>query len=138
MEDKPKLKIQKTFNIVSIALKLAQINGYDAEGRIKDENGNIANLLEYSMKEWQIINWRRCIYLLKKANVPIDLIVNENIKDKLKSRNQPIINTYQEPEVFEKTQIYEPPERVVERPKKRKLIEDIPNNSKIPRWEYPD
>ena len=114
---KPKIntfkeKVQlKMFNLLRVMAKLANINGYDEEGRIKDNTGHvveksdIAILLLNAMSPGKlVIGENDFIYLLKKANVNPDLILNENVKFKLQnmtitriSNNDEVVK---EPELF--------------------------------------
>jgi len=127
IKDKYKLKIT---NILKIMSKLAAINAYDAEGNIRDENGNfiqntdIAALLLHVMSPGKILHGEdKFIELLKEAKITHHLIFNESIKKKLEfnySQNffhhetEPIIIAETPPEIK-----YEP---VISRaPLKRKI-----------------
>ena len=145
-EKKPSDKLSK---VVTIALKLAKINAFDHDGRIRDRDGKlIANsdmsiLLQHAMKNGKVlIGEDEFIHLLYQAQVPSELIFNNNIKSKLESliktqqirrEIQPVVyDRVQEP-VEEPVREAPPPRRSV----KRKAIEE-PISSKLPRWEIPD
>jgi hypothetical protein len=82
-------------NLLPIMSRLASINGYDDEGRIKDGNGDFMNktdiavLLLNAMSPGKIIiGEQEFITLLKTANVNPDLILNENVRSKLLNSSQ--------------------------------------------------
>lgn len=77
-------------NLLRVMMKIAFIQGYDEEGRIKDSNGeymentDIASLLLHAMSPGKlIIGEQQFVELLDKAGVNPDLILNENIRYKL-------------------------------------------------------
>ena len=93
-KEKPKNNKQKSLDkisfIINSVLKLAKINGYNAQGQIlvKDgniiQNSNIINLLEYSMKPGKLlIGEEDFIHLLFKAKVEPEQIINANVRTKL-------------------------------------------------------
>jgi hypothetical protein len=82
--------LEKYVNQIKIILKLAKIDGYDNNLRIKNENGNfiensnIINLLQNATIAAKVlIGQDAFINLLFNAGVEPDLIVNENVKSKL-------------------------------------------------------
>jgi hypothetical protein len=82
--------IDKFTKQLKIVLKLAKIDGYDGDFRIKDENGqyiynsNIISLLNDATSISKVlIGYDSFISLLHKASVEPDLIVNENVKARL-------------------------------------------------------
>ncbi|MDI9312885.1 MAG: hypothetical protein QM535_21930 [Limnohabitans sp.] len=160
----------KMINLLRIMSRLANIHGYDENGKILDRSGkymdqtDIAVLLLNAMSPGKlIIGEDEFIYLLKKANVNPDLILNENVRYKLLNERR-IQNEIINEDLIPETQIFasrkEPlmdiennkektdniePRKVV----KRKLSDDILNdysdnindesfNSKRKRNELPD
>jgi len=104
----PLTNTEKILRIIKIVLKLASVNGYDDEGRVKGANGYISGsslvvLLNYALSFGQpLIGELEFIRLLKEANVDPDLIVNENLKNKLLNHQvapepniQPVVRTEQ-------------------------------------------
>lgn len=81
---------EKLSKLLRIILKIAIINGYDDDGRIRDENGDIiyqsdlVSLLQKAMSyEKVLIGRNEFIHLLYKAKVPPDLIVNDDMRTRL-------------------------------------------------------
>jgi hypothetical protein len=81
---------QKPHNLIRIALKLAQIGGYDVDGHVLASDGTpIANsdivaLINHSMSDGKaLFGEEEFINLLRRADVDPELIYNENIKSKL-------------------------------------------------------
>ncbi|MDI9311997.1 MAG: hypothetical protein QM535_17420 [Limnohabitans sp.] len=80
----------KMINLLRVMSKLANIKAYDEEGRIKTKDGkflqnsDVAYLLLNAMSPGKIvIGEEEFILLLKSAQVNPDLILNENIRQKL-------------------------------------------------------
>ena len=80
----------KVKRMIQVILKLAKIEGYDENGRIKAKNGiyleksNIINLLNYSMTIGSpLIGEYEFVELLKECKIDPNLIINEKIKSKL-------------------------------------------------------
>jgi len=143
---KEKKSLDKVFKIVSIALKLAKINAFDQDGRIRNDEGeivpnsNMAILLQHAMKNGRVlVGEEEFIKLLQEANVTSDLILNDNIRNKLNQLSMSVrVRQRREPTVYERLE--SPPETNTEPPKrKRKIIEeeeDLP--TKIAKWDYLD
>jgi hypothetical protein len=102
--------IDKFTKQLKIVLKVAKIDGYDGDFRIKDENGhfiynsNIISLLNDATSISKVlIGYDSFISLLHKANVEPDLIVNENVKARLlqlyQSKRQKELYSKTEPSV---------------------------------------
>ena len=140
----PRMKHVEKFNkIINICLDLARVSAYDASGRIKSRNGkfvensNVTLLLEHAMSPGKLlIGEQEFLEMLANANVNPDLILNENVKAKLKSLRTTYKTPNVEPEVFIR--------KVEHRPenfsRKRKLEEeeveeDIPNK-RLRNWIY--
>jgi len=127
IKDKYKLKL---VSLLKIRSKLAQINAYDEDFRIKDRNGkymvntDVTNLLLNAMTPGRILfGEERFIELLNEAKIPHYLIMNDAIKNKMQKIYVDSSETYIEPiinsnNVIEETQ-YEPVVR--SNPIKRKL-----------------
>jgi hypothetical protein len=80
----------KLTRLLKIILKLANIEGYNQEGKIKTPSGDylmhsdIVSLLNHAMTVGRVlIGEQEFIKLLYKAQIEPDLIVNENVKSKL-------------------------------------------------------
>jgi hypothetical protein len=93
-EKKPKSSahplLEKLTKQIKIILKLAKVNGYDADLRIRGEgenfinNSNIINLLADATSASKVlIGYNEFIRLLYEANVEPELIINENVKYQL-------------------------------------------------------
>jgi hypothetical protein len=81
---------ERLARLLKIILKVARVNGYDLEGRIRKNDGSllpnsdIATLLNYAMTPGKVlIGESEFIDLLHKANVEPDLIINDNFRAKL-------------------------------------------------------
>ncbi|RWR99765.1 hypothetical protein B4U79_03256, partial [Dinothrombium tinctorium] len=81
---------EKLLRMVKIVLRLASINGYDYDGRIRSKKGlfidrsNIITLLNHAMSIGHpLIGEQEFIELLREAKVDPSLIINENVKTKL-------------------------------------------------------
>jgi hypothetical protein len=75
---------------LKIALALAKINAYDAEGRIRDDNNkflknsDLVELLSQASTPGKVlIGEKQFLNLLKEARVDPDLISNDNMRTKL-------------------------------------------------------
>ncbi|RWS27454.1 hypothetical protein B4U80_07983 [Leptotrombidium deliense] len=75
---------------LKIILKLAKINGYDENGRIRNkhgmfiENSSLIQLLSHAMAVGRVLlAEKEFIELLNEANIDSDLIVNDNVRAKL-------------------------------------------------------
>jgi hypothetical protein len=90
--------ITRLKSLLLIILKIARINGYDDETRIRGsdgnfiENSNLITLLDYVTSGGKrLVGEEEFFELMKKANVPPELILNENARLKLISLyNQPV------------------------------------------------
>jgi outer membrane biosynthesis protein TonB len=87
-----KYTLNRLRSLLLIILKIAQINGYDDETRIRGpdgkivENSNVIALLNYVTSTGKpLVGEGEFLRLLKKANVDPELILNENAKLKLLS-----------------------------------------------------
>jgi hypothetical protein len=85
--EKPLDKLRKMF---SIALKLALVNGYDSSLSLIDSNGNVVPhssielLINHALTQGKLlVGEEEFIRMLIKAEVPPDMIINENVKQKL-------------------------------------------------------
>jgi len=81
---------QKVPYIIKVALKLATINGYDDQYRIRNRNGkylvntNVHDLLNHCMSVGRKLTAENeFIELLAEADIDPDWILNENVKAKL-------------------------------------------------------
>jgi hypothetical protein len=81
---------EKLSKILKIVLKLADVKGYDVIGRVKSRDGNYVNnsslidLILYAMSYGKALTGEKeFIDLLHDANITPELIVNENVKQKL-------------------------------------------------------
>lgn len=81
---------EKLAKLLKIILKIASINGYDEEGRIKDDNGvtifqsDLVSLLQKAMSyEKVLVGKNEFINLLYKANVSPELLVNDDMRARL-------------------------------------------------------
>jgi len=136
----------KLLRLIKIVLKLANVNGYDDEGRVRTKDGTIINgssvvvLLNHAMNYGHaLIGETEFIQLLKEANVDPDLIVNDNVRSKLigvqdiTKPQKTTVTTYIEPEIPEEETVDEP-EPVEQRVEKRKLPaeeETLPKHKKV-------
>src|SRR5882672_1023893 len=82
---------EKLIKQLKIILKLARIDAYNLDGQIKGADGqymsrsDIIHLLQHSMTPGKLlIGEDEFVDLLHKANVEIDLIVNENVRSRLR------------------------------------------------------
>jgi hypothetical protein len=93
-KDKIKSKIyDKVHKLLKIILKLAKYVGYDSDLKIKLKNGNyleksnIVDLLTHAMSMGKVLYGEsEFIDLLHSAGVNPELIINENVKNKLISK----------------------------------------------------
>ncbi|RWR98555.1 hypothetical protein B4U79_09641, partial [Dinothrombium tinctorium] len=81
---------EKLLRMIKIVLRLASVNGYDDEGRIRSKKGifidksNIITLLNHAMSIGHpLIGEQEFIELLREAKVDPSLIIHENVKTKL-------------------------------------------------------
>jgi len=102
IRDRYRIKIE---NLLKIMAKLAKIQGYDENWRIRNQKGqfiddtNVAALLTYAMSPGKVLNGEQnFIDLLNEAGVSEELVLNEAIKAKLK-RSFPVINEEVEPRI---------------------------------------
>ena len=167
--DKIKSKIyDKIHRFIKIILKLAKNVGYDSEFRIKLNTGkylersNVVDLLTHAMSMGKVLyGENEFIELLAKSDVEPDLIINENVKAKLKeylNKNSRIRNSNgNEEPIKEQMEVIETNIKrkrddidddfrgddsvVYNKPsKKRKFSEEDINDSDIDndRWEIPN
>jgi hypothetical protein len=102
--------LEKLTKQIQIILKIAKINGYDDNFRIKNENNqviensNIITLLQnVTTPSKVLIGQESFVNLLYKAGVEPDLISNENIKYRL-------INLYESKPIKRSEKIYKEPQ----------------------------
>jgi hypothetical protein len=76
--------------MLKIGLKLSNINAFDDDFRIKREdntvvsNSNLLILLNHLMTNGKVLNGlNELIYLMAKAKIDPELVINENVKAKL-------------------------------------------------------
>lgn len=154
LKNKINKPIDKTKRLFKIALKLALINGYDPDFKLIDINGNlVANsdielLINHSLSHGKLlIGELEFIQLLHKANIGPELIINENIKEKLrtlnlqqniKPNNTPnmTITTKSTPEIME-TQPFDVITRVPKRVHEDSDEIEV-NKKKKSTWEIPE
>jgi hypothetical protein len=81
----------RTKKLFNVALKLALVNGYDFDLKLVDINGavvphsNIELLINHALSHGKLlVGEEQFVQLLHKANVDPEMIVNENIKEKLR------------------------------------------------------
>jgi hypothetical protein len=148
--------LEKLVNQIKIILKLAKIEGYDDNLRIKNEygnyieNSNIINLLQNATISAKIlVGQDSFIDLLFKAHVDPDLIVNENVKIKLirlyENKSRETQTDEREPLIFTKSA---PTKQVSVEPivkstkRKREKINEIDNSDEPPHkksnWIIPE
>lgn len=112
---------------LSIILKIASINGYDAEGRIKLRDGrymersDILNLLTHALSPGRSVSGlQEFVELLREANVPSEMIINENVRAMMEGKR---VATYAPPvHVVSNTA---PPERRVAKKRHHDNIVDV-------------
>ena len=134
---------ERLLRLIKIVLKLANVNGYDDEGRVRTKDGTIVSgssvvvLLNHAMNYGQaLIGENEFIQILKEAKVDPDLIVNENVRTKLlggtpsPAPSQPVLTTYIEPENTPEEPVVDEPEPVEQRIEKRKF-EDSNNEQPV-------
>jgi len=104
--------------VIRTVLKLALINGYDSEGRIRGTNGefipnsNLLDLLNFAMTRGKNLKGTdEFVKLLLEAGIEPDWIINENIRSLLLNKSSSVL-----PKVTPiSTGAYWGPEKVTER-----------------------
>lgn len=125
---------EKLLRIIKIVLKLASVDGYDSEGRVKHDGNAVAGssivvLLNHAMSFGHaLIGEEAFIRKLKEANIDPDLIVNQNVKNKLLNPSETRIPQPKDPVIrTERVQFQSNPDvelqANVEQLRKRKLEE---------------
>jgi len=87
----PKEKVRpKVLNAINLIMKLAQIQGYNMDGKIRDKNGNFLEETDLALLVSNALNQQKFLFgedafvdLLREAKISPDMIGNENIKRKL-------------------------------------------------------
>lgn len=100
--DVPKNKIkryamERQRKLLKIILRLATVNGYDNQERIKLKNGSyleqsdVVSLLLYTLSPGKkVVGLEDFVDLLREAGVTSDMVINENVKAMLENRQPPM------------------------------------------------
>lgn len=79
--------------LLKIILRLASVNGYDSQERIKLRNGtyldqsDVVSLLLYTLSPGKkVVGLEEFVELLKEAGVTSEMVINENVKAMLENR----------------------------------------------------
>ena len=85
-------------NLLRVMSKIANVNGYDETGRIRDKSGNFINktdiavlLLNAMLPGKLIVGANHFVSLMREAQVNPDWILNENIRYKLMSSSDQLV-----------------------------------------------
>jgi hypothetical protein len=157
-EDKENRKIDKNIDkirrLLHIVLRLAEIKGYYLDGRINNLRGepikdsDIVALINNALSQGKVlVGESDFIQLLHKAGVDADLIINENVKNKLinlktnnispSNNNEIVVTSSKMPEPIE-TENYKTIERVPKRDHSNiENIEETSNKRRKVNWVIP-
>lgn len=147
----------KIHRLLKIIMKLAKIDGYDLNGRIRLSDGSymerssLVDLLTHAMSAGRIIIGEDAfIDLLKRANIEPELIINENVRAKLMAAYNNRPTREQEPRLYAtppaslpeprlQKRTLEEDDDIVELPTKRVRSEDDQSNKRVDDswWDHP-